>query len=302
MLTDCRSAGLPDLEGVEHRFIEVGNQVTIHVADAGPVDGPPVMLVHGFPQNWWEWHHLIGPLAADGYRVLCPDLRGAGWSSAPDDLYFKTTMAEDLAAVLDALDVGPARVVAHDWGGPPAYLMMLRHPEKVSGFYGINTFAPWSTVGLATLRHLWRFWYQVPISLPAIGPRILRDPKGRYLRTLTRWVGAGFMPSDDDLRLYVQRMTEPDRAAAGSRWYRTFQSREAWRWFRGDFDHTPVDVPVRWLLGAADPVLAPTLIDALRKRHSDFHLESVDGAGHWLVEQCPDLVLDRLRAFLSTSP
>ena len=62
---------IPELEGVEHRLIDLGGGVTIHVADAGPADGPPVMLVHGFPQNWWEWHELIGPLAADGYRVLC---------------------------------------------------------------------------------------------------------------------------------------------------------------------------------------------------------------------------------------
>ena len=69
---------LPVLEGVEHKFVEVGEGVTIHVADAGPADGPVVMLVHGFPQNWWECNELIGPLAADGYRVLCPDLRGLG--------------------------------------------------------------------------------------------------------------------------------------------------------------------------------------------------------------------------------
>jgi alpha/beta hydrolase fold len=89
---------LPELEGVEHRFIGLGGGVTIHVADAGPADGAPVMLVHCFPQNWWEWHELIGPLAGDGYRVLCPDLRGAGWSSSPRDRYFKADMADDLAA------------------------------------------------------------------------------------------------------------------------------------------------------------------------------------------------------------
>ena len=89
----------PDLPGVQHRYVDLGRGVRIHVADAGPADGPPVMLVHGFPQNWWEWHELIGPLAEDGYRVLCPDLRGAGWSSAPKDRYLKNDMAEDLAAV-----------------------------------------------------------------------------------------------------------------------------------------------------------------------------------------------------------
>ena len=75
---------IPELEGVQHRLIDVGGGVTIHVADAGPADGPPVMLVHGFPQNWWQWHELIGPLAVAGYRVRCPDLLGRGWSSEPD--------------------------------------------------------------------------------------------------------------------------------------------------------------------------------------------------------------------------
>jgi alpha-beta hydrolase superfamily lysophospholipase len=94
---------LPALDGVDHKYVDLGDGVTIHVADAGPPEGPQVMLVHGFPENWWEWHELIGPLAADGYRVLCPDLRGAGWSSAPRSRYLKNDMADDLAAVLDRL-------------------------------------------------------------------------------------------------------------------------------------------------------------------------------------------------------
>src|SRR5262249_33126965 len=111
----CVSESLPSLDGVQHRFLDIGNGISIHVAEAGPFDGPPVMLVHGFPQNWWEWRDIIGPLAADGYRVLCPDLRGAGWSSAPPGPYLKIDMADDLAAVIDHLGVGPVTVVAHDW-------------------------------------------------------------------------------------------------------------------------------------------------------------------------------------------
>src|SRR5262249_24529107 len=106
----------PSLEGVQHRLIDMGNGISIHVAEAGPVDGPPVMLVHGFPQNWWEWRDIIGPLAADGYRVLCPDLRGAGWSSAPRSRYLKSEVADDLAALLDQLGVPTVTRVAPDWG------------------------------------------------------------------------------------------------------------------------------------------------------------------------------------------
>ncbi|OBI45934.1 epoxide hydrolase [Mycobacterium kyorinense] len=287
---------MPALDGVEHRFVDLADGVTIHVADAGPADGPPVMLVHGFPQNWWEWHAMIGPLAADGYRVLCPDLRGAGWSSAPRSRYYKSEMADDLAAVLDRLGVGPVKLVAHDWGGPVAFIMMLRHPEKVSGFFGLNTSAPWVTRDLTTIADIWRFWYQIPIALPLIGPRVLGSSKGRYLRTMLGWGGSA-VPKDD-VRMYVECMREPGHAVAGSRWYRTFQTTEMLRWLRGEFDDTRVDVPIRWLHGTGDPVLTTKLLRGYADRASDFEVELVDGVGHWIVEQRPDLVLDRLRKFL----
>jgi pimeloyl-ACP methyl ester carboxylesterase len=107
----------PELQGVEHRYIRASGKVTSHVADAGPSDGPAIMLVHGFPQNWREWHRLIGPLAADGYRVLAPDRRDAGWSDAPRGRYPKTNMADDLLGVLDRPGVERTWIAAHDWGG-----------------------------------------------------------------------------------------------------------------------------------------------------------------------------------------
>jgi pimeloyl-ACP methyl ester carboxylesterase len=290
---------LPQLAGVEHRFVDVGDGVTIHVADAGPADGPPVLLVHGYPQHWWEWQAMIGPLAADGHRVLCPDLRGAGWSSAPEDRYLKNDMADDLAAVLDRLGVGPVRLVAHDWGGPIATIMMLRHPEKVTGFFGLNTSGPWFTTDPALLRHVWRFWYQIPMAVPVIGPRVVGDRRGRYLRFMARWVGAGFVPPDMDL--YVRRFAEPGHAVAGSRWYRSAQTRDVPRWFRGEYADTRIDVPVHFLHGMDDPVITPMMVRPFQERAADFRIETVDGVGHWIVEQRPELVLDRLRGFLGAT-
>jgi pimeloyl-ACP methyl ester carboxylesterase len=289
---------LPSLDGVQHKFVDVGSGVTIHVADAGPPDGPAVMLVHGFPENWWEWHALIGPLAADGYRVLCPDLRGAGWSSAPRSRYLKTEMADDLATVLDEMGVESVRMVAHDWGGPVAFIMMLRHPTKVTGFFGMNTAAPYVKRDLSMLRNIWRFGYQFPMALPVIGPWLIGDPQARFFRLLASWVGGGFSVPEDDVRMYIECMRQPGHAVAGSRWYRTFQTREVRRWIRGEFDDARVDVPVRWLSGTKDPVITPDLLGGYANRISDFELELVDGVGHWIVEQRPDLVLDRLRAFL----
>ena len=294
--TSVHANSIPKLQGVEHRFIDVGGGVTIHVADAGPTDGPPVMLIHGFPQSWWEWHELITPLAADGYRVLCPDLRGAGWSSAPRDRYFKTDMADDLAAVLDHLNVGPVRLVAHDWGGPVAIIMAMRHVNKVSGFFGMNTMGPWLTPNLALLRHLWRFAYQLPMSIPRLGPRVIGDPRGRYFRRVARWAGAGFLPADFDV--YLGRMLQPGHAEAGSRWYRTLQNHEAIRWLCGEYANARLDIPVRWLHGMGDPIITPAILRDYPDRARDFQLETVEGVGHWIVDQRPELVLNRLRAFL----
>jgi pimeloyl-ACP methyl ester carboxylesterase len=290
---------MPELAGVEHTYVDLGDGVTIHVAEAGPANGPAVMLVHGFPENWWEWRELIGPLAADGYRVLCPDLRGAGSSSAPRCKYRKDEMADDLAAVLDQLGVASVNLVAHDWGGPVAFIMMLRHPEKVSGFFGLNTSAPYVSRDLGMLRNVWRFWYQIPISLPIIGPRVISDPDSRFVRLLGSWVGGGFTLPEEDVRLYLECMRQPGHAEAGSRWYRTFQTSEMLRWARGEYDDARVDVPVRWLSGTKDPVLTPDLLNGYAERISDFEVELVDDVGHWIVEQRPELVLDRVRAFLN---
>src|SRR5436189_2974399 len=117
---------MPQLSGVEHRFVEVGD-LRFHVAEAG--QGDPLVLLHGWPQNWWEWRRLI-PLLADGYRVICPDTRGSGWSDAPKDGYDKETMARDMLGIMDALELDRVRMIGHDVGGYLGFLICLRAPER----------------------------------------------------------------------------------------------------------------------------------------------------------------------------
>ena len=287
----------PALDGVKHRWITTPSGIRIHAALAGPEDGAPLMLVHGFPQHWWEWHALIGPLAADGYRVIVPDLRGAGWSDAPRGPYRKADMGRDLAAVLDTLGVGPVKVAAHDWGGPVAFCLLLDHPDKVSGFLGFNTLAPVLKPDLGLLKHAWAFWYQFPMLTPGIGPRVLGQSDGRYLRMLVRWVGGGYVWPETDTQLYLGQMQDPARAYAGSQWYRTFQAREAVAW-RNRYTAERVTVPVRWVTGLKDPVVTPTLHRWYGEMLLDCEYETVPGMGHWIVEQAPELALDRLRSFM----
>ncbi len=288
----------PALPGVEHRWITTPGGIRIHVAVAGPETGPPVLLVHGFPQHWWEWRHQIPALAADGYHVIAPDLRGAGWSDAPRGPYRKAEMGGDLAAVLDALGVGPVKVVAHDWGGPVAFCLLLEHPEKVSGFLGFNTLAPVLTVDTGLLRHAWAFWYQFPMLTPGLGPRILGQRDGRYLRMLARWVGGDFDWSEEDTQIFLGQMQDPAKAYAGSQWYRTFQAREFAPWVRGRYAGRRVRVPVRWVTGLEDPVVTPVLHRWCGDLLTDVEYEHIAGRGHWIVEEDPGLCLDRIRGLM----
>jgi pimeloyl-ACP methyl ester carboxylesterase len=289
---------LPALDGVEHRYITTASGVTIHVADAGPSDGTPVMLVHGFPQHWWEWHRLIGPLAADGYRVLAPDLRGAGWSDAPRGPYRKAEMADDLADVIDRLGVGPVKLVAHDWGGPVAFILLIQRPDLVTAFCGLNTIAPWMRLDGPAIRHFWSFWYQFVLLTPGLGPWLIAGGQPRFIQWLVRWVGGGFDWTEQDIECYQAPMRDPARAYAGSQWYRTFQTRELVGWLRGKYA-MPVNVPLRFVTGLNDPVITPTLHRGYESWASDVTFETIPGVGHWIVEEAHDLVLDRLRTFLA---
>jgi pimeloyl-ACP methyl ester carboxylesterase len=292
-------ADLPDLPGVEHHFVPTPSGVRIHVAEAGSPDGATVMLVHGFPQNWWEWRHQIGPLAADGYRVIVPDLRGAGWSDAPRTRYPKSDMADDLLAVLDGLGVARVHVAAHDWGGPPSFMLMLAHSERVSGFLGFNTIAPWIRLDLRNLLHTWSLWYQLTLLTPGVGPRLIGSDRQRYLRWLVRWVGGGWTWPERDAEIFLGRLRDPARAYAGSQWYRTYQAFEFLPWLRGTYADRRVGVPLHWVTGLKDPVISPSLHSGYDRFGSDITHEHVPDVGHWIVEQAPDLALDRLRHFLA---
>src|SRR5918994_4594344 len=139
---------LPAVPGVRHRDIRV-NGVRLHVAEAGA--GPPLILLHGWPQHWWCWRRVI-PRLAEEYRVIAPDLRGWGWSDAPRDDYAKSTFAADIVALIDAEGLDGVRIIGHDWGGFTAFLIALAHPARVERMVVLDVAPPW--LGRPRPRHL----------------------------------------------------------------------------------------------------------------------------------------------------
>ena len=127
---------------VEHRYVDARG-LRVHVALAGPESGDPVVLVHGWPQHWWVWRGVIPALVDAGYRCICVDLRGHGWSDAPPDGYEKEQFATDILATLDTLGVERFKLVGHDWGGFASFLIALRAPERVEKLLAVSIIHPW---------------------------------------------------------------------------------------------------------------------------------------------------------------
>ena len=119
--------------GGTERFVRT-NGLRLHVVEAGSEGGPPVVLLHGFPDLWYGWRRQIGPLAAAGFRVIVPDQRGYNTSDKPDGVaaYRVDALAEDVVGLLDAASLERAAIVGHDWGAVVAWWLGLAHPERVS--------------------------------------------------------------------------------------------------------------------------------------------------------------------------
>jgi len=277
---------LPELPGVRHAHHPLPTGVTLHVAEAGDPAAPPVLAVHGWPQHWWAWRSVI-PALAPARRVICPDLRGLGWSGQPADGDFaKARMADDLLALLDVLGLERAGVLGHDWGGWAGWLLALRAPARVERLMAVSIVHPWPP-RVASMLNGWRLLYQPVLAAPLLGPRAAP----RLARAaLTRATDAATAAA------YADVLAEPARAEASSRIYRHFLLRDLPELMRGVPGR--VDLPVRMLSGRGDPAIHPSQLGGFERHAPAAELELVDG-GHFLLDERPELVADRARAWFA---
>jgi pimeloyl-ACP methyl ester carboxylesterase len=278
---------LPSLPGVEHAFVDAAG-LTAHVALAGPPAAPPVVLLHGWPQHWWCWRHVI-PLLAENFRLVLPDLRGHGWTEAPSTGYDKEQLASDLFATLDALGLDRVRLVGHDWGGWTGFLACLREPARFERFVAINIAPPTMRLQPRAILDAWRFSYQVVLASP-LGPILLQrrpDVVRRLLRAGARHPEAS---TEADLDLFAGVLQDPDRARASCLTYRSFLLQEAPALARGRYRDAELEVPTTLLYGTHDVVIRPWMLDGGPRFRRHMQVRSTDDASHWLPEERPDLV------------
>jgi pimeloyl-ACP methyl ester carboxylesterase len=284
----------PRVEGVSHSTVRARG-LDFHVAEVG--EGEDVVLcLHGWPQHWYEWRHLM-PALADRHRVLAMDLRGFGWSEAPRDGYEKENLASDVLAVLDELGIKRVKLVGHDWGGWIGFLLCLRAPERFDRFLALNILHPWVSPR-AALPQAWRFTYQLVILAPGLGYRLHRS--GRFVPRVL--VGASTERGCWDaatLHAFTDNLAEPERARACVQMYRVFNLRELRPLLRGRYAKQRLTVPTLMLFGIDDAALRPELLAGYERHADDMRVELVEGCGHFIADERPDLVAERAREFFA---
>ena len=286
---------LPEISGVRHDHLDLPTGVRVHVAEAGPQDAPPVLCLHGWPQHFLIWRHLW-PELSDRYRVICPDLRGHGWSGWPDDGDFrKARFADDAVALMDALGIPQAHVIGHDWGAWTAMLLGLGHPERVQSVLALSIVHPWQPTEVA-LKNLWRFAYQLPLATPWLGEQLVR--REGFVRWVMRTGWGDRSKWDEEAALsYEATMRGPVGARTSHLVYRSFVVSEISAPLRGRFPGSRFEMPARLMIGERDG-LGPHMAAGFERHGADAAWEIVPGAGHFLPEERPELVLARARELL----
>jgi pimeloyl-ACP methyl ester carboxylesterase len=183
-------------------YAEVGD-VRLHYVEAG--DGPLIVLLHGFPEFWFGWRLQIAPLAAAGFRVVAPDMRGYNLSSRPADVaaYSADRLAADVRGLIRERGAESALLVGHDWGGTVAWATAMNHPEVVDRLAILNAAHPRRLQqGLRNPRQLRKSWYFFFFQLPGLPERRVRARDWRFFRNFLHDARPAYTP--EEIERYVE--------------------------------------------------------------------------------------------------
>lgn len=284
--SDGTGVQMPHVGAIEHSHHLVDG-VRVHCAEAG--EGPPLVLLHGWPQHWWSWRDLIGPLS-QRYRVICPDIRGMGWSDVPREGYGVRRLATDLFRLLDVLGHERVRLVGHDWGLLIGYAAAFARPDRIERFVPLGGVTPWSAIG-APPRLYVRPWHVYLLATPA-GPSLAYATARNRLGA---WRASGRF-SDEEMEAYSAPLRRPDGLVATVERDREIVRREIPYFVRHAKRHR-LRVRTLHLNGEHDPLTQGTP-NSYRRFADDMRLELVPGSGHFIAEEQPQWLLDRLTEFL----
>ena len=271
--------------------------VTLRLSEAGKAGAPPVLLMHGFPQDRSMWRDVT-PTLARTRRVISLDLRGAGESEAPRHGYSTTERVADVVAVLDALGLDRVDVVGHDWGAWLGYRIALDHPDRVRRLVAIAMVHPWP-MQRHLLPNVWRWWVTALFEVPGVGAWVLRRHLGVASWLLTRDSRRPDIWSSERLHRYVVRAAEPARASAG-RQLHTQLIRDIPRLLLGRDRRRTLEAPTLVVGGEHDALIPPAVLTVPARLAGTMSVRTLPG-GHFLVDEIPELVAELVDTHLGAA-
>jgi pimeloyl-ACP methyl ester carboxylesterase len=277
------------------RSVDAGD-VRIHAVIGG--DGPPLLLVHGWPQSWYAWRHVM-PALAEEFTVIAVDQRGVGLSDKPAGGYDTGTLAGDLVALMDALGHQRFALFGTDTGLPIAYAVAADHPGRVERLVlaeaplpGVSPSPPLLLPPLLNAR----LWHLAFNQLPAdVNEALVRGREDVFF-------GAEFDASAGSQKLpgevvsyYIDALASDADALRGSfEFYRAFGATSAQN---AERKTTRLTIPVLAIGGAEST--GETIGAIVKLVADDVQTVVLPGAGHWIAEQAPDALLAALTGFLA---
>ncbi len=291
---------------IEQRRIALSTGITMNVALAGPVDAPPVILVHGFPESHRTWARLV-PLLDHDLRLVMPDLRGFGATDKPQDVeaYATDKLLADLLALADALDIDRFALVGHDWGGAIAWAAAISGNSRITRLAIVNSPHPAifqkSLIDDPDQRAASQ--YMNAFRNPGMEAGIARMGLGTFFdKSFSGHVDLASIPVADR-QSYLDDWGQPGALTAMLNWYRASrivvplpgEQAAMPNWV----DHVPkIGIPVRIVWGLDDKALLPVQLEGIGEVGTDVEVFPLAGVGHFAPWQAPDQVAAALRPFL----
>ncbi len=254
--------------------------------------GRPVVLLHGFPDSGQLWRHQVPALAAAGFQVIVPDLRGYGGSAKPDavEAYSLPVLAADVLAILNNQQIGRAHVVGHDWGAAIAWALASLAPDHVDHLVAMSVGNP--VTFLRTLEQRQLSWYMLLFQFPGIAERWLTEDN---------WAGFRSWARHPDTDQVIAELEATGSLTPGLTWYRANLPPESWAGPPPQFP--PVQAPTMGIWSTGDMALSEVqMSDSARNVAGPWRYERLDGPGHWMQLDAPGKVNQLLLDFLPADP
>ena len=275
---------------MQHHHADLGD-VRLHYVTAG--SGFPVVLLHGWPQSWYEWRHII-PGLAERFQVIAPDLRGLGDSSRPAGGYDKKTIGGDIwRLVHDVLGLSAFHLVGHDWGGPTAYAVASAHPEAVRKLAILDVTIPGDgSPNISQGGRRWHHAFHQTLDLPEA---LIAGREEIYFGWFYRNYGA--RPLDDgEIAEYLRTYRQPGALRAGFSYYRAIPADIADNAAKAAAGFK-LPMPVLALGGDRSWGRRMEVVESLRRLALDVRGGVIENCGHWMPEEQPEALLGRLLEF-----